>query len=351
MKGEAVSRETKSLTFIQTNDVHWQLANPKARIDVYSEAISNKLFEIFDLARKTKADGILIAGDLTNTPGLSLTGIADLGWILMQSPCPIYTIAGQHDEWDHTPRSLDRTPYGMLRKLGIIRDVDDEPGTLSVGGTEVLITGRHYDHRADETKEYYMPPVESDRVKDYFIIHLAHGMILDRRPGFEMKHTLLSQLKTSANILCVGDYHPGIGIRQAGNGDTGINGGRGTTVINVGALARKEGSVGEMERQVKVAVIKVFEDGSFTAEAVPVKCALPGTSVLSREHLEAEAARNDRMDKFLALLASEGDLRFLEVRDIIEDLSARENVPLTVKLEGLRRIGEAREQLGLGVQV
>lgn len=339
----------KSLTFIQTNDVHWQLSNPKARIDVYSEAISDKLFEIFDLSRKIKADGILVAGDLTNTPGLSLTGIAELGWVLMQSPCPIYTIAGQHDEWDHTPRSLDRTPYGILRKLEIIRDVADEPGTLSVGSTEVLITGWHYDHRADETEGYYIPPVELEHVKDYFIIHLAHGMILDHKPGFEMKHTLLSQLATSANILCVGDYHPGIGIKQAGNGDTGINGGRGTTVVNVGALARKEGSVGEMERQVKIAVIKVYEDRSFTVEEVPVKCALPGSAVLSREHLEAEAAKNDRLEKFLSLLASEGESKFLEVRDIIEDIAARENLPAAVKADALRRIGEAREQLGVGV--
>jgi len=326
-----------SLTFIQTNDIHWQLANPKARIDIYYEAIGNKLLEIFDMARKIKANGILIAGDLTNTPGLSLPGIANLGWLLMKSPCPVYTIAGQHDEWDHTPRSLERTPYGVLRKLEIIHDVAENPVWLSVGNASLLIAGRHYDYMADQEDYYKTDYCSPCNEKPPFIIQLAHGTILDRSPGFDMKHTLISQVKTSANILCVGDYHPGIGIKQTGNG---------VTVINPGALARKEGSAGEMERKVKIAVIEVFEDYTFEAKEVLIKCAAPGHVVLSRAHLEAEVERNDRLDRFLALLASEGESKFLEVREIVEDIAARENIPGEVKSDALRRIGEARERLG-----
>jgi len=49
----------------------------------------------------------------------------------------------------------------------------------------------------------------------------------------------------------------------------------------------------------------------------------------------------------LKLLASEGEAKFLEVREIVEDIAARENLPEAIKAEALRRIGEAREKLGV----
>lgn len=49
----------------------------------------------------------------------------------------------------------------------------------------------------------------------------------------------------------------------------------------------------------------------------------------------------------MKLLASEGEAKFLEVREIVEDIAARDNLPEAVKAEALRRIGEARERLGV----
>jgi exonuclease SbcD len=98
---------------------------------------------------------------------------------------------------------------------------------------------------------------------------------------------------------------------------------------------------------VHVALLTV-EDGKCEAELIPLKCAAPGHEILSRQHLEAEAERNDRLEKFLGLLASEGESKFLEVREIVENIAAREQLPGEVKAEALKRIGEARERLGVG---
>ena len=328
------------LNFIATNDIHWQLSNPRSRKDSYPEALKKKLLEISDLARKHEASGVLIAGDIVNSPGIGLVAIAELGGLFLSFPCPIYAIAGQHDEWDHTPTSLPRTPFGILSRLGIIRDVAKNPKILKVEGTDtdVTITGRHYDYRVDNDPDYYM----SDYSYPAFNIHLAHGMILDHSPGFEMKHTLVSQVKTNANILHVGDYHPGIGIKKY------VANGKGRAIVNLGALARKEASAGELERQVQVALIRVYENKSFDIDAIPLQSALPGHTVLSREHLEAEASRNEMLERFLALLSSEGESKFLEVREIIEDIALREAIPAEVKADALRRIGAAREELGVG---
>jgi DNA repair exonuclease SbcCD nuclease subunit len=113
----------KKLTFIQTNDIHWRLKNPIGRTDIFYEAIGAKLFDVFDLANKLHANGILIAGDLVDSPDIGYDAVRQLGKILSQSPCPIYAIAGQHDELSHNPESLRRTPYGVMDGFGMIQNV------------------------------------------------------------------------------------------------------------------------------------------------------------------------------------------------------------------------------------
>ena len=116
-RGDVIVSKDKSkdvLKFISTADWHWRLTNPRSRIDCFSESVSAKIFEIFDLARTIKADGILLAGDLMDSEFLSWSAVKELGKILLQSPCPIYTIGGQHEENGHDPGSLDRLPWGTL---------------------------------------------------------------------------------------------------------------------------------------------------------------------------------------------------------------------------------------------
>ena len=61
----------------------------------------------------------------------------------------------------------------------------------------------------------------------------------------------------------------------------------------------------------------------------------PGHEVLSREHIEAAAERESRIEEFLQLLASEGEAKFLEVREIVEDIAARDNISADVKQEAV----------------
>ncbi len=159
---------------------------------------------------------------------------------------------------------------------------------------------------------------------------------MDHSPGFEMRHTLISQVETTAQVIISGHEHIGFGIKRRDDG---------VLFINPGALCRLSAHHAEIERSVQVALLTV--DGSkFEAELIPLKSAAPGHEVLSRAHLEAEAERNDQLEKFLGLLASEGEAKFLEVREIVEDIAARENLPEAVKAEALRRVGAAREALG-----
>jgi exonuclease SbcD len=331
----------KKLTLIQTNDIHFKLVNPIGRTDVYPEAIGAKLFEIFELARTLHADGILIAGDIVDTPGVGNDAIRTLSKILRQSPCPIYTIAGQHDEYGHNPESLRRTPYGIfVDGLDVIRNVADEPAVFGIkAGFNVVISGRDYDHEADIAEDYYEPDKDSLPIGESVIIHLAHGTVLTERPIYD-RYTLVSDIKTSADVLCVGDYHAGIGVQRIDNEKK-------TFVVNPGALARVKATEEEINRTVRVAVIEIGEDRQIDIGLVPLESAMPGEKVLSREHIEAETAKNEMMDEFISMLASEGDFKMLTEEELVEDISLRENIPDDVKLEALKRIAEAREALGV----
>lgn len=333
----------KKLSFIQLNDVHWKLTNPRGRTDVYYEAIGAKLFEIFKIARNVNANGILIAGDLFDTPNVGNDAIRTLGRILIKSPCPIYTIAGQHDTYGHNPGSLKRTPYGIFDGLEVIQNVAEAPKFFCIGDISVWLTGRDYDHEADVTEDYYDPKIagceHAIRLTDDMVIHLAHGTVLTEAPPMYDRFTLVSNIKTSADVLCVGDYHTGIGIRRIDNDKQ-------TYVVNPGALARVKATEEEIGRTVQVALIEIGADRNIDISLIPLQSAMLGEAVLSREHIEVEAAKNAMLDEFIGMLSAEGDFKLLSEEELVEDISLRESIPAEVKLEALRRIAVAREELG-----
>ncbi len=320
-------------------DVHYRAGNPRSRLDDYQEAITAKLLECFELAQEHKVDVILQPGDLFDTPGVSWDTVKQLALLLKQAPCPFLTIPGTHDTWAHNLSTLYRTPFSFLSALEIIHDVTEERGQGVVTINDVIITGHGYNHETDTAAgtHQFMPGTWSEKS---FSIHLVHAMLLDHVPVEGMKHTLISQVDTTADVIVAGHIHYGLGNSYVYQRDDDV------LFINPGALCRKEASLIDMERTVQVALLTV-KDGQADAELIPLKSARPGHEVLSREHLEEAAERENRINEFLRLLASEGEAKFLEVREIVEDIAARENLPEAVKTEALRRIGEAREKLGV----
>jgi len=325
------------LTFICTKDIHYAGQNPKARTDDYQAALTAKIREIFSLAEKIDADGILVAGDLFDSFYTTLPVVAEFAALLKESPCPIYTIAGQHDEESHNPASLRRAPYGLLVRLGIVRDVAGLSWVVWTGkqeGPTVRITGRHYDWEVDKDDGYYNVP-ENEESREYdFNIHLAHGTLVDHHPPFD-RYTHVDQLQTNADVLVVGDYHPGIGIIKKDR----------TLIVDPGGLARQHAKPSDMTRPVQVAVLRVTAEGC-TAELVPLECASPGSEVLSRDHIEEKDAREDRIGKFLGLLKDDSARRFAETREIMDALALEQGVELPVIAEALIWVAKAREESG-----
>ena len=327
---------------IITGDWHFKGINPRARLDNYQEAITRKIHEVFELAVQHKAEAIIVPGDLFDSPSTTLSTITDLAALLQLAPCPVLAIPGNHDLWAANPGSKYRTPYGLLARLGLIWDITEKPYETITDDEEiplfdnVCVTGNGYSIETDTEAGIgqFNPPDDGGSYRDK--IHVVHSMLMDHSPGFEMRHTLISQVKTTAKVIISGHEHIGFGINRRDDG---------VLFINPGALCRTSASQAEIERQVQIVLLAIDDNGQADAELIPLRSALPGREVLSREHLEAENERQERMDKFLGFLASEGESKFMEVRDIVEDIAARKNVPDKVKNEALKRIDAAREEL------
>jgi exonuclease SbcD len=171
-------------------------------------------------------------------------------------------------------------------------------------------------------------------------------MILEQRPGFDMRHTLISEIamqERAPDILITGHHHIGFGAK----GMEAANKRGKMLAINPGALCRLSAHPEEMERQVQVCLLTIRDVERFDIDVnmIPLQSARPGYEVLSREHLEVQSEREYRIAEFLGLLAEEGETKFLETREIIEDVGSREKLPQEVVDEALRRLGVAREQV------
>lgn len=324
--------------FIVTGDLHYRLQNPKARKDDYLEALDAKISEVYDLAKKYKARSIIVPGDLFDSASISIPGIWRLAKKLKSAPCTVVTIPGNHDIASHNLETIPRTPYGLLRELEYISCMHNTWDRFLLDKPEdanIIVSGHGYNTETDNDITQY--GLRSDTPKG-LNIHITHGMLLEKPPGIDMKHTLISDLanlpeEAKPHVLINGHYHFGLPLTWVGK----------TLVINPGALGRLTAHVEETEREVKVALLTINGPEDYNAKFIPLKSAAPGHQVLSREHIEEANARDERLETFLKLLSSESEAKFMEVQEIVESVAKSDNLPKDVVDEALLRIGKARE--------
>lgn len=369
------------MRLLVTGDLHWQGANPRARTDDFMDALRAKLDEVFKIAHRDNVNAIVVPGDIFQSPRVSLSVLGAFARFLQRhSHPPILTVAGNHDLFSGNPHTIGRTPYALLHMLDMIQDLQRIPYMLSgdfAKYTAYLNRDQHTDPEPDSEPRYIVTghgyDIDTDRdIEQYLVaredyaqikpapihIHVVHGMALPKSPGYELRHTLLADIAAQENapdLLIVGHDHLGFGVQRLESANPNGE----MVAINPGALCRLSAHPAEIARAVEVCEIEIiappdnidippWETGKpvFLPELIPLDSARPGHEVLSRAALEAAAEKQDRINTFLGLVAQEGEARFMELRDIIEDMARREAIPDVVRREALRRIGEAREVVG-----
>ena len=315
-------------------DSHIRGNSPRARTDSFPEALKAKLREVFSIAARNECAAVICGGDLFDRPDTAYAVAGEFAAVLAECPVPLYVAPGNHEIYGYNLDTLPRTILGFLAQIGIVRILGREPVMLKNGGVNVCLTGQGFYHDIDRSPADYQTGVGN--IPGAYKVHVVHGMLVERPLPYEVAHTLVDGVKTDAHVVMSGHEHIGYGLKLRPDN---------VWFCNPGALGRVSAKAEELYRPVRVAVFTLTLDG-ITSELVNLECARPGTEVLSRDHLNQLAEREDRMSQFLSLLAAEGESKFLEVREIVDNISKREALPETVRKNALDRLAAAREALG-----
>lgn len=339
------------MKLLYITDTHVRGTAPKHRTDDFAASLQAKLREVVALCHAHGVAALLHGGDLFDradaSPAVALQYVAPL----KDAPCPVYTIAGNHDIFGLNPDTLPRTMLGLCDGFGLLKVL--RPGDvvwLEQDGLKVQITGQeyHYDiDRRDPVLDYCVQPAGSEGAVHLrhpeadFAIHLTHGMLMEKAFIAGMSHTLLDAVmgRTVADLTFGGHYHPGWSRLYS-------EGGR--LFCNPGALVRLGLTRADMERIPQAVLVEITGPGACTVQFLPLRCALPGAEVLDRSGVEAEQEREKAMAYFLQAVAEAGNFQVPDIEQIVSQIAENTGVPEPVRQDALRRLGVAREALALG---
>ncbi|EOD01247.1 metallophosphoesterase [Caldisalinibacter kiritimatiensis] len=320
------------MRILYLTDTHIRGTTPKNRKDNLLETLQLKFEEVLEISKKYNVDYILHGGDFFDRPDISNSIARKFALILSKFDVPIYVIAGNHDVYGHNPETLHRTLLGLFDALGILNLIDsNDKIILKKENIKVQITGQNYryDIDTDKSKKGYIVK-EKQKGVDY-LIHVVHGMLLDRPFIKGIPYTLIEDIvKTKADITLCGHYHSGFGVIKIDN----------KYFVNPGSLIRITNSLQEIERKPKIAIIDLKKE--INIDLIPLKKAKSGKEILDRKQIEMFIYRNERIMQFKQSIDSSSEFEKLDITHILNSLANTDGISKAVKDEAINRIGVAQ---------
>ncbi len=285
----------KQPSAILCSDIHLQFKQPVAWTSDYRKGQEETWKFICDLQKELSVNdaiplAVLMGGDIFDTHGGALSKWVPpelISWAINHLPENIIAIPGQHDLPQHNMELYPRSALAALEAAGkveVLLPGRDET-EISLGwGRNVLIKGFGWD----------VDPVPFESSKDYErTIAMIHVMTyLPKQlpyPGCKADNTrkLMGKLE-GFDLILTGDNHTPFIVDD---GDQ--------VLVNPGCIMRRTAAHIDYEPCV---YLWYAEDN--TVEAVK----LPKIGELTRDHVEAENVKNERLEAFVEHLASTEDL-------------------------------------------
>ncbi|WP_422661648.1 AAA family ATPase (plasmid) [Paenibacillus sp. EC2-1] len=203
-------------------DPHIMGRNPGARIDNYPEAIFRKVLYLEHVCKTDRPDVMVIGGDLYDSPRIAdsiKTRYNRVFRRIRKMGIKIYLVPGNHDLFGYTLDTVDQTAIGVMASSGVInlltREISEKTeGILIKGsdGTTVAIHGQefHKDIDKDPQRDY---EINRNRNADWNIL-FSHGMLLKDSFHPDVRFTLTKDVKTKADMVVNGHYHPGYEVHE-----------------------------------------------------------------------------------------------------------------------------------------
>ena len=298
-------------------DSHIRASTPRSRIDDYPTAMWEKFRQISQIIVEQGINTILIGGDLFDAPDPSTSIVNSYLQLFTYWNIPIYSIVGSHDKFGYNDSTLYRTGLGTLIASGIIKLLDE---TQRIGyNTQIAGVSHSYDLDENSATDYYRKKLDPNE----YLIQICHGMTLDGPWGFG-KYTNVRDIKTEADLLVCGHYHPGFAPVQVGD----------TTIINVGSLGRTE----NIQRQYSPGVVVMTTDtpGEESWEFIPLN--VP-ENVFSTKEVKAEKVFGEDISVFIQLLKDRSsNTEYANLKELITLMGQKGQYPKEIIAKALEYV-------------
>lgn len=260
-------------------DTHITARTPSSRLDDIQESIKMKFKEIGVLIQKENIEAVLHGGDMFNTPEVSNKFVGEIAEIIRGYNIPFYITTGNHDLQGQNEDSLPYTKLGLLSSTGVIKLLNRKnPIVLNDNGYKISVEGQEYYPNIDKN------PSEDYKVHNQtsnFKILVAHSMLLEKPFHEGTTYTLIKDVKTEADLILAGHYHPGFKTQNVNN----------TWFMNPGSLVRMEASTESLKAKPKVIILE-FNNGVFSYSDYELQTAKPGKEIFSSKNLQKKAYSN-----------------------------------------------------------
>lgn len=242
------------MKFIYLTDVHIKGVNPGKRTDIYYIAIMKKLWELQSVIKKENIDFVIIGGDLFDIPKVANKLYGRVAKILRGWGVKVFVVPGNHDLYGQNIETLDDTSLGNLADSGVVTILRRSNSPLyfqkksEPGCPLVAITGQEYHNDIDKG---LFPDYEPEPSQAPINILAVHSMLVKKPFHPDVAHTVMKDVKTSADLVLAGHYHPD-------SIDVTLNG---TRFIRPTSTARLEATQYNIDHKPNYSIIEITDKG------------------------------------------------------------------------------------------
>ena len=325
------------LKFLYTTDPHVRATSPTARLDDFPTTILNKIEYWIQLGKELDVDGYLNGGDWLDRPDVPYSTLRNLLKVLRKADKPIYSVGGNHEEYGMNPDTFSRTAFGILEGSGLIEMLSENPIRITKGGASISLTGchAHYDlDKGERTIDY----TDVKGIPSDVRLHIVHGFLAKEKKLEEIPHTIIDDvLDTNADIILTGHDHSGFGVIKKNN----------KLFCNPGALARVSAAVGDVNLEVKVALITIDDDNSFDIRLIPlpVDIARPANEVLDRDKLVQDKKHKEQLAGFVKTVSNSEIISSFDVYCVLDSIAKENDLDDNIVISVRQKLQQAEEMM------
>ena len=253
-------------------DSHFTAKNPSSRLDDIQQTILDKLLDVKKIIEDDGIDIVLHGGDMFHSPDVSNQFTGKIAKIIKSFGVPTYVVPGNLDLYGYNYDTLSNTKLGLLEKTDTINIISREkPLVINDNGFIIGIEAQEYHPHIDEdiSEDFKINNINVD-----YSILLIHSMLLESKFHEGVKHTLIKDVYTNADLVLAGHYHDGWKERKQNN----------TWFFNPGSFLRVEASTAMINSKPRVVVFDIGKD-KFDYKYVELPSAKDGKVIFSSKNL------------------------------------------------------------------